>query len=60
MMQTIENTQDIEMVIIMKDRIILLMEIYTVHELASMVDEYMKMVDSIQEEMGRDFVQQHA
>tara|TARA_B100000963_G_C22616195_1_gene667483 strand:+ start:1266 stop:1400 length:135 start_codon:yes stop_codon:yes gene_type:complete len=44
----------------MKDRIILLMEIYTVHELASMVDEYMKMVDSIQEEMGRDFVQQHA
>jgi len=60
MMQNTENTQDIEMVIIMKDRIILLMEIYTVHELASMVDEYMKMVDSIQEEMGRDFIQQHA
>ncbi len=60
MMQTTENTQDIEMVFIMKDRIISLMEIYTVHELASMVDEYMKMVDSIQEEMGRDFIQQHA
>ena len=42
----------------MKERVILLMELYTLHELATMLDEKMTILDNIRYEHGESYIPQ--